>query len=244
MQIAIGLFPEFTALDAIGPYQVFTYLPGADVVVARRRRACSRTNMGYFGSMSPPRSTTFPHPTSSSSPAARSRTGWSATVTPPSSGSAQCIPTRCSRPRCAPVPCCSVPQDCSTDCAPRPIGRPTTRSAPSVPLRPRTASLTRAGSSRPPASPPASTSRSPSSAHGRSGDGAGHPARHRVRPPTAVRRRCAIKGTGRDPATRARRAGRLTRPCAEQGVTTAALRTMACVVARCVRRPRRCRHVR
>ena len=33
MQIAIGLFPEFTALDAIGPYQVFTYLPGADVVV-------------------------------------------------------------------------------------------------------------------------------------------------------------------------------------------------------------------
>lgn len=33
MQIAIGLFAEFTALDAIGPYQVFTNLPGADVVV-------------------------------------------------------------------------------------------------------------------------------------------------------------------------------------------------------------------
>jgi putative intracellular protease/amidase len=33
VQIAIGLFPQFTALDAIGPYQVFTNLPGADVVV-------------------------------------------------------------------------------------------------------------------------------------------------------------------------------------------------------------------
>jgi len=33
MQIAIGLFPGFTALDAIGPYQVFTQLPDAEVVL-------------------------------------------------------------------------------------------------------------------------------------------------------------------------------------------------------------------
>ena len=33
MQIAIGLFPGFTALDAIGPYQVFTQLPDAQVVL-------------------------------------------------------------------------------------------------------------------------------------------------------------------------------------------------------------------
>ena len=33
MQIAIGLYPGFTALDAIGPYAVFTNLPGARVVV-------------------------------------------------------------------------------------------------------------------------------------------------------------------------------------------------------------------
>lgn len=33
MQIAIGLFPGFTALDAIGPYQVFTNMPDADVVL-------------------------------------------------------------------------------------------------------------------------------------------------------------------------------------------------------------------
>lgn len=33
MQIAIGLYPEFTSLDAIGPYQVFTQVPGLDVVL-------------------------------------------------------------------------------------------------------------------------------------------------------------------------------------------------------------------
>jgi transcriptional regulator GlxA family with amidase domain len=33
LQIAIGLFPGFTALDAIGPYQVFANMPDADVVL-------------------------------------------------------------------------------------------------------------------------------------------------------------------------------------------------------------------
>ena len=37
MQIAIGLFPGFTSLDGVGPYQVFSYLPGADVVVCAAR---------------------------------------------------------------------------------------------------------------------------------------------------------------------------------------------------------------
>ena len=38
MQIAIALYPGFTALDAIGPYAVFTNLPGADVVLCAERR--------------------------------------------------------------------------------------------------------------------------------------------------------------------------------------------------------------
>lgn len=38
MQIAIGLYPGFTALDAIGPYQVFTNMPGAEVVVCGARK--------------------------------------------------------------------------------------------------------------------------------------------------------------------------------------------------------------
>ena len=37
MQIAIGLYPGFTALDAIGPYQVFAALPGAELVVCAER---------------------------------------------------------------------------------------------------------------------------------------------------------------------------------------------------------------
>jgi len=38
VQIAIGLYPGFTALDAIGPYAVFTNVPGADVVVCAERK--------------------------------------------------------------------------------------------------------------------------------------------------------------------------------------------------------------
>ncbi|CAN5851138.1 DJ-1/PfpI family protein [soil metagenome] len=37
MQIAIGLYPELTALDAIGPYQVFTAVPGVEVVLCAER---------------------------------------------------------------------------------------------------------------------------------------------------------------------------------------------------------------
>jgi transcriptional regulator GlxA family with amidase domain len=37
MQIAIGLYDGFAALDAIGPYQVFTVLPGAEVVLCAAR---------------------------------------------------------------------------------------------------------------------------------------------------------------------------------------------------------------
>lgn len=33
LKIAIALFPKFTALDVIGPYQVFTNLPGAEVTL-------------------------------------------------------------------------------------------------------------------------------------------------------------------------------------------------------------------
>jgi transcriptional regulator GlxA family with amidase domain len=38
MKIAIGLYEGFTALDAIGPYQVFTNLPDAEVVLCADRR--------------------------------------------------------------------------------------------------------------------------------------------------------------------------------------------------------------
>lgn len=37
MQIVIALFERFTSLDAVGPYQVFTHLPGAEVIFASER---------------------------------------------------------------------------------------------------------------------------------------------------------------------------------------------------------------
>lgn len=38
MQIAIALYPKMTMLDAIGPYQVLTWLPGAEVVLVGAER--------------------------------------------------------------------------------------------------------------------------------------------------------------------------------------------------------------
>ena len=38
MQIAIGLYEGFTVLDAIGPYQVFVNMPGAEVVLCATNR--------------------------------------------------------------------------------------------------------------------------------------------------------------------------------------------------------------
>jgi len=36
--IAIGLYQGFTALDAIGPYEVLTYLPNAEVVICAEQK--------------------------------------------------------------------------------------------------------------------------------------------------------------------------------------------------------------
>jgi putative intracellular protease/amidase len=36
--IAIGLYQGFTALDAIGPYEVLTYLPDAEVVICAEHK--------------------------------------------------------------------------------------------------------------------------------------------------------------------------------------------------------------
>ncbi len=46
MQIAIPIFDGFTALDAIGPYEVLSRLPGAEVVLCAERRGPTRTESG------------------------------------------------------------------------------------------------------------------------------------------------------------------------------------------------------
>ncbi|BAJ26158.1 MULTISPECIES: DJ-1/PfpI family protein [Kitasatospora] len=46
MKIAILLYPEFTALDAVGPYEVLGRMPGAEVVFAAERRGPVRSDLG------------------------------------------------------------------------------------------------------------------------------------------------------------------------------------------------------
>ena len=46
MQIAIPIFPAFTALDAIGPYEVLQRLPEADVVFCSESAGPVRTEQG------------------------------------------------------------------------------------------------------------------------------------------------------------------------------------------------------
>ncbi len=49
MQIAIPLYPGFTALDAVGPYEVLVRLPGAEVVFCGAERGVVRTDTGRLG---------------------------------------------------------------------------------------------------------------------------------------------------------------------------------------------------
>jgi transcriptional regulator GlxA family with amidase domain len=49
MQVAIPVFPRFTALDAIGPYEVLQRIPSIDVVFVGHRRGEMRTENGLLG---------------------------------------------------------------------------------------------------------------------------------------------------------------------------------------------------
>jgi putative intracellular protease/amidase len=49
MDIAIPLFDRFTALDAIGPYEVLQRVPELDVVFVGERRGEVRTENGFLG---------------------------------------------------------------------------------------------------------------------------------------------------------------------------------------------------
>jgi transcriptional regulator GlxA family with amidase domain len=48
-QIAIPVFPRFTALDAIGPYEVLQRLPDYEVVFVGQERGTVRTDNGMLG---------------------------------------------------------------------------------------------------------------------------------------------------------------------------------------------------
>ncbi|MEB3035292.1 DJ-1/PfpI family protein, partial [[Mycobacterium] nativiensis] len=49
MQVAIPLFPRFTALDAIGPYEVLQRIPDVEVIFVGHRRGEVRADNGMLG---------------------------------------------------------------------------------------------------------------------------------------------------------------------------------------------------
>ncbi len=49
MKIAIALFEQVTALDAVGPYEVLQRLPGAEVSFVGHRKGEVRTDNGFLG---------------------------------------------------------------------------------------------------------------------------------------------------------------------------------------------------
>jgi len=49
VQIAIALFEGFTALDAVGPYEVLNRIAGAEAVFVGERRGPVRTDTGFLG---------------------------------------------------------------------------------------------------------------------------------------------------------------------------------------------------
>ena len=49
LQVAIALFPHCTALDAVGPYEVLSRLPGAAVHMVGERTGPVRTDTGMLG---------------------------------------------------------------------------------------------------------------------------------------------------------------------------------------------------
>ena len=49
MKIAIALFEQVTALDAVGPYEVLQRLPGAEICFVGHRKGEVRTDNGFLG---------------------------------------------------------------------------------------------------------------------------------------------------------------------------------------------------
>lgn len=49
MQIAIPIFPRFTALDAVGPYEVLQRIPGFDITFIGHQRGEVRSENGMLG---------------------------------------------------------------------------------------------------------------------------------------------------------------------------------------------------
>ncbi|MFJ3711537.1 DJ-1/PfpI family protein [Streptomyces sp. NPDC090053] len=62
MQIAIVLFDRFTALDAVGPYEMLSSIPGAETVFVAERTGPVRNERGTLALVADKRLDEVPHP--------------------------------------------------------------------------------------------------------------------------------------------------------------------------------------
>ncbi len=62
MQIAILIFDRLTALDAVGPYEVFSRLPGAEVTFVAQEPGPKRTDTGRLALVADASLAELPHP--------------------------------------------------------------------------------------------------------------------------------------------------------------------------------------
>ena len=134
MQIAIPIFPAFTALDAIGPYEVLQRLPEAEVVFCAEERGPVRTEQGMLAIVADRaarrgrRARRDRRPRRQRHPAhARTRRTRTCAGSPP------CTRARAGRPPSARARRCSPPPACSTGSTRRRTGRRSACSISSAP---------------------------------------------------------------------------------------------------------------
>lgn len=75
MQLAAVIYPGFTALDMVGPFEVLAFVPGVETVLVAERPGPARSSVRHTAWSSTPRqaSTTYRDPMSYSSPVAPDR---------------------------------------------------------------------------------------------------------------------------------------------------------------------------
>ena len=136
MDIAILLFDRLTALDAVGPYEVLSRLPDANLTFVATEAGPKRTDTEGAGARRRRHARRASRArTSSSCPAARGRRRPRRTRRSSTGCAPPTRPPR-GRRRCAPARWCSAPPACSRASGPPPTGWPSTSwpaTAPSPP---------------------------------------------------------------------------------------------------------------
>ena len=113
LTVAIPLFPQFTALDAVGPYEVLQRIPFIDVVFVGQARCEYRSENGMLGMVADATFAELRQPDVLVFPGA-SAPDPSNTTKAWSSGSVTRIRPPGSLHRCAPARWCSAPPGCCT----------------------------------------------------------------------------------------------------------------------------------